>query len=313
MAGDVEPLFPNMPIPRAQEPLVIPRLDDRHLDRRPQLHRRQTQIDRYTPANQIDRYRREEIDDWVERALIQERRGRKAAWMIACLLIFVCCVQAAAIAVMLPLKEVVPYTVLVDKQTGYVETARGVQLGALAEDRAIVDSMLAQYVLARETFDPADFRERYERVALWSLGPARDQYVGQFQSGSADSILGSIRPGTTVKVAVKNIELLTDGTARVRFETQRRDANADPVVADWQTIVSFRFTGEPMKTEDRLLNPLGFQVTGYRRDSEMIAAPAPTAAPATKAIPTQSSLAQQPSIGANSAGAPPAPAEGAKQ
>jgi type IV secretion system protein VirB8 len=308
MAGDVEPLFPNMPIPRStQEPLVIPRLD-RQLDHRPQFDDR-----RYT---QVDRYRREAEEDWAERALIQERRGRKAAWMIACLLIFVCCVQAAAIAIMLPLKEVVPYTVLVDKQTGYVETARGVQLGNLAEDQAIVESMLAQYVLARETFDPADFNERYERVALWSLGPARDQYVGQYQAGTADNVLGSMRPGTTVKVAVKNIELLTDGTARVRFETQRRDANAQPVSMDWQTIVSFRFTGQPMKNEDRLLNPLGFQVTGYRRDSEMtVAAPsAPlAAAPAANANPTQSSLAQRPSIRANSAGAPPAPAEGAKQ
>ncbi len=309
MAGDVEPLFPNMPVPRQQEPLVIPRLD-RQLDRRPQVDRRQTQIDRYTPASQIDRYRRDDIDDWVERALIQERRGRKAAWMIACLLIFVCCVQAAAIAVILPLKEVVPYTVLVDRQTGYVETARGVQLGDLAEDQAVVHSMLAQYVLARETFDPADFKERYERVALWSLGPARDQYVNQFQAGSADSILGTVRPGTSVKVAVKNIELLTDGTARVRFEAQRRDMNAEPVTTDWQAIVSYRFTGQPMKTEDRLLNPLGFQVTGYRRDSEMIAAPA---APAANAAPTQSTLAQPAAIGANGAGAPPAPAEGAKQ
>jgi type IV secretion system protein VirB8 len=221
---------------------------------------------------------------------------------------------------MLPLKEVVPYTVLVDKQTGYVETARGVQLGALAEDQAVVESMLAQYVLARETFDPADFKERYERVALWSLGAARDGYVGQFQSGSADSILRDLRPGSTVKVAVKNIELLTDGTARVRFETQRRDANAQPVSTDWQSIVSFRFTGQPMKNEDRLLNPLGFQVTGYRRDSEMTAAPAPVtaapvaaAAPAAKASPSESSLAQQRPIRANGAGAPPAPAEGAKQ
>src|SRR5262249_20439405 len=132
MAGDVEPLFPNMPVPRvAQEPLVFP-----------QLERRQTQLDRYR--------RSEEIEDWAEPALIQERRGRKTAWVIASLLIFVCCVQAAAIAIMLPLKEVVPYTVLVDRQTGYVETARGVQLGNLAEDQAVVESMLAQYVLARE-------------------------------------------------------------------------------------------------------------------------------------------------------------------
>ena len=183
-------------------------------------------------------------------------------------MIVVCAAQAAAIALMLPLKEVVPYTVLVDRQTGYVETARGVQLGPLAEDRAIVESMLAQYVLARETFDPADFSERYGRVALWSLGSARDVYVGQYQADRPGNVLADMRPGTTVRVTVKRIDVLTPETARVRFETQRRDTAIDPIRTDWQSLVSFRFTGAPMRTEDRLLNPLGFQVTGYRRDLE---------------------------------------------
>lgn len=269
--ADIEPLFPNMPIPRvANDPLAL--------------------------------RRRDELDDWVERSLLQERRGRRTAWVIACILIFVCCIQAAAIAVMLPLKEVVPYTVLVDKQTGYIEMARGVKIGDLAEDQAVVELMLAQYVLARETFDPADFAERYDRVALWSLGPARDQFVAQYQAG-ADSILRDLRPGSVVKVIVKRIDLMTDQTARVRFETQRRDARADPVRSDWQAVVSFRFTGQPMRMEDRLLNPLGFQVTAYRRDLET---PAETK-------PTDSSLAQPPAIRANARGAPAAPAEGARQ
>ncbi len=277
--GEVEPLFRNMPVPSvARLPVVR---------------------DSYAVAQ------RYENEDWMERSLEQERRGRRAAWMLVCALIVVVAVQAAALAVMLPLKETVPYTVLVDRQSGYVETARGLQLGELTEDRAVVDSMLAQYVMARETFDPIDFAERYDRVALWSLGTAREQYVAQYQPGT-DNVLDDLRPGTVMKVTVKNIELLSDSTARVRFETERRDRGAPPVHTDWQSVISFRFTGQPMKQEDRLLNPLGFQVTGYRRDAETVAA-----APPQPLVQTDSSLAQPGANEANSGGAPPALAEGA--
>lgn len=281
--GEVEPLFRNLPAPHvAREPLQLTR-------------------------------RRDEVAEWMERALDQERGGRRAAWILVCVLIVVVAAQAAAIAVMLPLKEVIPYTVLVDRQTGYVETARGLELGSLSEDRAVVDAMLAQYVMARETFDPADFTDRYDRVALWSLGAARDGYVAQYQPG-ADNVLNELRPGTVVQVKVKRIDLLTAETARVRFETQRRDAGGPPVRSDWQAVVSFRFTGQPMKQEYRLLNPLGFQVTGYRRDPEMIgAADVTQAAPAIAAIPTDTSLAQPRASEANGAGAPPALADGAQQ
>jgi type IV secretion system protein VirB8 len=234
-------------------------------------------------------------------ALKEARAGRNVAWLVACVMIVVCAAQAAAIALMLPLKEVVPYTVLVDRQTGYVETARGVQLGALAEDRAIVESMLAQYVLARETFDPADFSERYGRVALWSLGAAREGYVAQYQADAPGNILAELRPGTTVRITVKRIDLLTNETARVRFEAIRQGSGGLPVRSDWQSVISFRFTGAPMRNADRLLNPLGFQVTGYRRDLETALEPSPslsssTPAPtvATEAIktaPAETSLA----------------------
>ena len=285
--ADIEPLFPNMPITRPE-------------------HR-----------DTLALRRENQVDQWIEHNIEQERRGRKTAWVVACILIVVCAAQAAAIAIMLPLKEVVPYTVLVDRQTGYVETARGINLGALAEDQAIVESMVAQYVLARETFDPSDFKDRYERVALWSLGDARDGYIAQYQAGPR-SVLADIRPGTTIKVIVKKIELIDKDTARVRFEAQRKDTNMEPVRYDWQSIVTFRFTGQPMKQEDRLLNPLGFQVTNYRRDAETASdvqlapnpppavvqpayegplAAVPSEAKPGRQSPTDSSLAQTPPNG----------------
>lgn len=204
----------------------------------------------------------------AEGRLADATKSRRRAWFLTWTLIVICAAQAAAIAIMLPLRDVVPYTILVDRQTGYVEAVRGVQTGALREDEALVHSFLAQYVIQRETIDPVDFPNRYERVTLWSAETARSEYVALYAAGSPDSLLDDMRPNETISVRVNEIELLDRSTARVRFTTTRRTPDAAPVEADWQTVASFRFTGAPMRMEDRLINPLGFQVVSYRRDAE---------------------------------------------
>jgi type IV secretion system protein VirB8 len=46
-------------------------------------------------------------------------------------------------------------------------------------------------------------------------------------------------------------------------------------------VVTYGFSGAPLSAEDRLINPLGFQVSHYRRDAEGAApAMAPPIAPA---------------------------------
>ncbi|HST36156.1 MAG TPA: type IV secretion system protein, partial [Allosphingosinicella sp.] len=74
--------------------------------------------------------------------------------------------------------------------------------------------------------------------------------------------------------------------AMVRFETQRRDAGGrtEPPRA-WVALVRYRYSGEPMRTEDRFINPLGFQVVRYRRDAETL-----PPEPATQAPPAQATL-----------------------
>lgn len=245
------------------------------------------------------------IEVWAGRTVEEAQRGRRVAWIVTGLLILICAAQAAAIAIMLPLKEVQPYTILVDRQTGYVETVRGVRLGELAEDEALVHAFLAQYLLARETFDPADFKDRYTRVALWSAEQARTDYVGAYQPGAQGGVLAEMRPGTLVTAKVKNIELMGPNLARVRFETTRRDPGMEAIRQDYQAIIGYRFVGAPMRMEDRLINPLGFQVITYRRDAEaapVAAAPAPEAPQPIGLVPTPPSAAK-----ADPGAEPPAP------
>ncbi|MEO2005206.1 MAG: VirB8/TrbF family protein, partial [Candidatus Poribacteria bacterium] len=89
--------------------------------------------------------------------------------------------EAAALALAMPLKQIEPIAVLVDRTTGNVERVDLDQPRALLANQALQQSLLAQYVTAREGFDPVGIRAAYRKVALWSSGQARASYLEQMR------------------------------------------------------------------------------------------------------------------------------------
>jgi type IV secretion system protein VirB8 len=199
------------------------------------------------------------------------RASRRVAWIIAGAAVLVAVLEALALAALTPLKTVVPYTILVDRQTGYVQTVQGLKPGPLTENAAVTQSFLVQYVIARETFDAADLVDNYRKVMLWSAENARNAYRQEMAKTNPTSPLVVNTPATIVQTTIQSVSLLSPTTALVRFETTRRDAGGGAGagdVRDYAAVLSFRYTGAPMRMEDRFTNPLGFQVLSYRRDAE---------------------------------------------
>ncbi len=199
------------------------------------------------------------------------RASRRIAWIVAAAAALVAVLEALALAGLAPLKTVIPYTILVDRQTGYVETIKGLKPGPLSETSAVTQSFLVQYVIARETFDAADLRDNYRKVTLWSAGSARNGYVDEMRKTNAASPLNLYPPTAIVGATIDSVSLLTTTTALVRFETVRHDSGGGVTPqGSFVAVMAFRYTGAPMRMEDRFLNPLGFQVTSYRRDSSSV-------------------------------------------
>jgi type IV secretion system protein VirB8 len=151
-----------------------------------------------------------------------------------------------------------------------------------------------QYVLARETFDATDLRENYRKVMLWSAGEARRQYSTLMQRSTPQSPLNLYTAASLVSVTIKSVSLLSPTTALVRFETNRQDTDAAAGPAQpYAAVIAFRYVTAPMAMGDRFVNPLGFQVTRYRRDSESPQAGSPgvgtASVPAPSRVPTLSS------------------------
>jgi type IV secretion system protein VirB8 len=238
-----------------------------------------------TSRDSLDAYYGQ-AESWAHDQQDALRASRKVAWIVASAAAAIAVCEAFALIALLPLKTVVPYTLLVDRHTGFVEALKPLDANTVAPDKALTQSFLVQYVIARESFDYDALQSNYRKTVLWSADPARADYVSSVQYSNPGSPLARFPRTTVVETRVKSVSPLGTGAALVRFETQRRDAGAQvqPPRA-WVAVIRYRFSGEPMTREDRFVNPLGFQVLRYRRDAEALPEPEATPVPGPQPEP----------------------------
>lgn len=218
----------------------------------------------------LEEYYRE-AESWSADRQAGIDRSVRLAWIAAGVAAAIALVEAFALVALIPLKREVPYTLMVDRETGYVQALRPLEGETLTADAALTRSFLVQYVIARESFDADSLAEDYRKVGLWSAGEAREQYLSAMRANNPLSPVASLPRRATIDVEVRSVSSLSANTAMVRFSTVRTDPGARPQVAQhWAAVVTFQYSRAEMTAEDRLTNPLGFQVTRYRRDPETL-------------------------------------------
>ena len=206
---------------------------------------------------------------WADGQSAAISREARIAWRVAAGASAIALILAIALLLLVPLKSVQPYVLTVDRQTGAVEPALTVQQGRLSQNEAVIQAELAGYVIARETFDATDLARQYHRVQLLSAPPVARAYVAQMAANNPESPLRTLNQGDTVSIQIRSVSLIGDGSGLVRF-TATRTASGAPSgsVENYVAAIAFGFSGRPLRAADRYDNPLGFQVTRYRRDAE---------------------------------------------
>ena len=247
-----------------------------------------------------------EAASWNRDRLQSMRSSQRIAWWIAGIAAAIALLEAVALVLLMPLKTVEPYTLMVDRTTGYVQALKPLDQATITPDAALTQSFLVQYVIAREGFDMATLNANYRKVALFSGGSARSAYLQQMQAGNPESPLALCPRPTTVDVRVKSVSPIGKDVALVRFDTVRSDA-AGQVPSAWVAVIRYHYSDSPMSLEDRFVNPLGFQVTSYRKDAEVLTSEPASPAPATAGASTSAGQlppyypgAAQPAPGARS-------------
>ena len=208
---------------------------------------------------------------WESEIFTNICQSRNRAWILAFLSMCIAAASIAVLAMILPLKTFEPYVVSVDRGTGYIEIAKGLETGDLTQDEAITQSNLVRYLSARESYNPnpASLRENYDFVALLSGETALKEYQQLWNGENPNNPSIKLGRKASVDIKIQSVSFLNERTASIRFIRETREGNLLKN-GTWNAIIDFQYVQKPMKMIDRFSNPLGFQVTNYRINPEIM-------------------------------------------
>lgn len=196
------------------------------------------------------------------------RRSAKVAWIIAGVAAVVAASACLAVTALTPLHRIEPFVIRVDQSTGAVDPVAKLTETSKSESEAVNKYMVGKYVRAREEYSSMLAPVNYKTVALMSAPPVANLYHEWFKPDNPKSPLKVYGASANVNIRILNISFLAPNIASVRYEKTIR-ANDAVSRSTWQSTVTFRYSNAPMSEDDRLVNPIGFEVTDYRNDPEV--------------------------------------------
>jgi type IV secretion system protein VirB8 len=248
------------------------------------------------------------------------KRSEKRAWIVAICSLAVSLMLGGTIFYMMPMKEKVPYLILADAYSGTSSLSRvtdDVVNRQITSSEAVNRSNVAHFVLAREAYDLALTNLRdWPTVLTMSAPDVAQAYMNLHAANNEQSPYKVYGKARAIRVKILSISLIggengqTPKGATVRFQRNVFDkVNGSTYPLD-NKIATISFTYKPnlrMDDQNRIENPLGFQVTGYRVDNDYGSpppaesidpnAPANPAAPAPGAVPGAAPAAGVPAAG----------------
>jgi type IV secretion system protein VirB8 len=218
-------------------------------------------------------------DDLAARAARSERR----AWFVAGVATTVALVGVAGLAVVAARKDVAPFVIRVDNNTGVTDVVSVLTEtdGAVKESaqEALDKYWLGQYIRSREGYLWDTRAYDRETVGLLSNHAVQQDYAALTDPKSnPQAPVALYGENAAVETKIKTIGFLNKGeekneekrvTALVRYiKTLKRNGTQD-VATHWAATVTFVYSDADMDMDARGRNPLGFQVVGYRNDPEV--------------------------------------------
>jgi len=234
------------------------------------------------------------------------RRSERRAWLVAWSAIVMALILAGGYFYFLPLKEKVPYLVMADAYTGTSTIARltgnfGDQ--SIAASEALNKSNVAHFVMARESYDNSQIGQRdWNTVHAMAEPQVTAGYAQLYSSTNPNNPITLFGKAKTIRVKILSLQLQGSPntneqfkTATVRFQRSLYDkasGTSEPIDSKIAMLEFVYKSNLKMDDSNRILNPLGFQVTGYRVDNDYAASPQ-----AEIEFPTTPAAAQAPGMG----------------
>lgn len=212
----------------------------------------------------------DEAKSWNADRLKAAERSRRLAWTVAGVSALLAGVAVAAVASLAPLKTVEPYVVRVDRATGAVEVMTALRSERpTTYDEAVTKHFLAEYVRAREGWLAPAAEANFRQAAIMSSPTEQQRWADAFRPSNPQSPQVAFGQAGEAQIAIRAVSFVSNGVANIRFHRTVR-ISQQITESDWIATAAYSYAKAPMAEADRLRNPLGFQVTSYRADPEVI-------------------------------------------
>lgn len=199
------------------------------------------------------------------------RRNSKIAWRISIACLVITGMSIGAVAALTPLKTVQPFVIRVDKNTGATDIVTTLKQSEKSYGEVIDKYWLSQYIKYRESYDWQTIQSTYDATMLLSAKPIQQEFAKIYNDNNSNAPHKILKDNYKVVINVKAISFV-GSMAQIRFDKQLIPLSGDltKTTSPQQLIatVSYEYANQPMQEKDRLVNPLGFQITSYRVDPE---------------------------------------------
>lgn len=210
--------------------------------------------------------------DFEKSKIVEIKRSRKIAWVIASIATGICTVSIIAFLVALLMRtEPEPVILKVDNSTGATTVMRSIRDTKDQYDEVVNKYWLAQFVRTCESYDWYTISEAFEACKLMAEPDVAKEYSARVQAPNAP--LNILKDKGKVVAKITAIAFVGD-TAQVRFTTEKLSPSGENTdnspVQKWIATVAFWFKPGQMTEQQRLVNPLGFRAVSYRVDPEVL-------------------------------------------
>lgn len=166
-------------------------------------------------------------------------------------------------------KTIEPFVLEIEEKSGLVNVVNPIPRKDLTTNEALNTYFIMKYLRARETYNPADYQYNYNTIVR--LLSTSQIYSGfrQFINDNPRSPIKIYGNTTNTSLKVRSIQFLDPkSTVQIRFTIYENNSNN----TRYNKIATINFTYRQMQmnSEERYVNPLGFQVTGYSVDDEIL-------------------------------------------
>ncbi|WP_340267869.1 VirB8 family type IV secretion system protein [Sphingobium mellinum] len=210
-----------------------------------------------------------EAQSWDRERIVAANQSKRLAWIVAGVASAISIVGVASVAMLSPLKTVVPYVVTVDRSTGATEVTQQLRGDkTITYDEAVRKYFLANYVRAREGWIPQARQEYFNQVLALSAPEEQRRWISFYKKDNPDSPQNQLTASDTVFVGVRAVAFISPNVAQVRF-TKRLERDGQATETPAIATITFDVLSKPESEAGRYANPLGFQVKSYRADVEI--------------------------------------------